>query len=559
MRRERLLIVLTLIALLSACVAVQPVPSEPVAAGQDMEDHVHGTGTPGELGTVEFPVSCTAEAQTEFNHGMALLHSFWFPPAIQSFNTVAEVDPTCAMAHWGVAMSLLNNPFSWPLTGQAIVDGWAAVEKAMATGANTPREQAYIDAVSAFYKDADTVDHSTRALAYAAAMEQLAQDFPDDTEAQIFYAIALVATASPSDKSYANQHKAVEILEPIFIEQPNHPGVAHYLIHSNDYPALAEHGLDAALRYADIAPAAPHAQHMPSHIFTRLGYWQQSIDTNLVSAAAAKQELGPDQQGVTSSSVLHPQDYLMYAYLQLGQNNAAKALLEEVQAVTKVAPENSTAAYALAAMPARYALEREQWSEAAALSLHPQELAWDKFPQAEAILVFARALGAARTGDVAAARQDLDRLQVLREAMVAAKLDYWVDQADIQSKEVEAWIALAEGQHEEALALMHEAVALEDATEKHPVTPGPFVPAHELLGEMLLVLEQPVEALVEFEISHQLEPNRFRGLYGAARAAELAGDPAKALDYYNQLIGLAATADSERPELAEAQAFVAQQ
>jgi tetratricopeptide (TPR) repeat protein len=567
MKQQQIVLVMMMIVLLSACIAPPPgAPGAPVTdqvlsqqAASEQSESEHEHALPQELGEVNFPVSCTPEAQAEFDHGVALLHSFWFRPAIQSFNTVAELDPTCAMAHWGIAMSLLGNPFGWPLTGQALVDGWAAVEQALAVGAKTPREAAYIDAIAAFYKDADTVDHRTRALAYAAAMEQLAQDYPEDTEAQIFYALALNATAQPTDKTYANQLKAVEVLEQIFLAQPNHPGIAHYLIHSNDYPALAEHGLDAALRYADIAPAVPHAQHMPSHIFTRLGYWQESIATNLVSARVAKAELAATHpQGTGSADALHAMDYLMYAYLQLAQDSAAKALLDEISTIEQVDVERFGAAYALAAMPARYALERGQWAEAAALPLHPSELAWDKFPQAEAVLVFARALGAARNGDVAAARQQLDRLQVLREALVTAKQDYWVGQADIQSREVEAWIALAEGKHEEALALLREAVALEAATEKHPVTPGPFVPAHELLGELLLALDQPAEALAEFEASHLIEPNRFRGLYGAARAAELAGETEKARTFYQALVGLGAAADSERVELAAAKAFLAQ-
>jgi tetratricopeptide (TPR) repeat protein len=551
--------IIVMIALLSACVAVQPVTSEPAASVQETGEHDHEMDITQELGTVNFPISCTPEAQAEFNHGMALLHSFWFPPALASFNKVAEIDPTCAMAHWGTAMTLLNNPFAWPLTGQPLVDGWAAVEKAMAAETKTPREEAYIAAIAAFYTDAESVEHRTRALAYAAAMEQLALAYPDDQEAQIFYALALDATALPTDKSYTNQLKAVEILEEILVEQPNHPGIAHYLIHSNDFPALAAHGLDAALRYSEIAPAAPHAQHMPSHIFTRLGYWQESIEVNSTSAEVVYKDLAAsNQQGLGSANLLHAMDYLMYAYLQLGQDDAAQALLDETLAIEKMDAENFVAAYAFAAIPARYALERGQWAEAAALTLHPQGLGWEKFPQAEAVLVFARALGAARSGDVEAARQELDRLQALREEMLTIKQDYWAGQAVIQSQEVEAWIALAEGNEEEALALMHEAVALEDATDKHPVTPGPIVPAHELLGEMLLELNQPEEALAEFEASHVVEPNRFRGLYGAARAAEMAEEVEQARTYYEELVALAATSDGERPELIAAKEFLVQ-
>jgi tetratricopeptide (TPR) repeat protein len=551
MKPGRLLLIMMVMALLSACIApIQAPPSEHA-------DHVMGSLE--QLGTVEFPVSCSPAAQAEFNHGVALLHSFWFAPAIQSFNRVIDLDPTCAMAHWGVAMSLLGNPFAWPLSGQALTDGWAAVEKAQAAGAKTPLEQAYIDAITAFYQDAATVDHRTRALAYAAAMERLAQDYPEDIEAQIFYALALDATALPTDKTYANQLKAAGMLEQIFVEQPNHPGIAHYLIHSYDYPAIAEHGVDAARRYATIAPSAPHALHMPSHIFTRLGYWQESIDSNGASAAAAEEELSAShQQGAGSYNALHALDYLMYAHLQLGQDRAAQRVLDEINTIEKLDVEIFVAAYAFAAIPARFALERNQWAETAALTLHPPDLAWERFPQAEAVLVFARGLGAARNGDLAAARQELERLQTLREALVAAKQDYWVGQADIQRQEVEAWIALAEGKNDEALDLMRQAAAMEDATEKHPVTPGPLKPAHELLGEMLLALDEPAQALAEFEISQQLEPNRFMGWYNAAHAAELAGDQEKARTYYEQLVQLAEQADGERPELAAARAFLAQ-
>lgn len=552
MKSSRLVLIVLVMALLNACIA--PVPAAPggeasvLVADQDAHEHAHAMGMPEELGEVNFPVSCTPEAQAEFNHAMALLHSFWYPAAIASFTTVTELDPSCAMGHWGVAMSLVEPLWAGP-TAQDLIDGWAAVERATAAGTKTPREAAYVAAITAFYQDAETVDHRTRSLAYEQQMAQLAQAYPEDSEAQIFYALSLLATAQPSDKSYTNQQKAVAILEPSAIEQPNHPGVAHYLIHSNDYPALAEHGLEAARVYAGIAPASAHALHMPSHIFTRLGYWQESIDTNLASANAAP---------AGSSDALHAMDYLMYAYLQMGQDGAAHALLDAIGAAEQVDLQGLGGTYALAAMPARYALERGQWSEAVALALYPQDPAWANFPQSEAILVFARGLGAARTGDVDGAHQALERLQVLRDAMVASKLDYWANQTDIQSKEIEAWMALAEGRNEEALALMREAVALADATEKHPVTPGLVVPAHELLGEMLLQLEQPVEALAEYEASHQLEPNRFRGLYGAARAAELAGDKEKARTYYEQLVQLAEQADGERPELATARAFLAQ-
>lgn len=546
--------VLLMVVLLAACT---PLQAPPAPAAAPASDHDHGTMD--ELGAVNFPISCSAEAQAEFNHAAALLHSFWFGPAIRSFTTVTELDPTCAMGHWGVAMSRMGNPFNWPPSPKVLADGWAAVEKAIAAGAKTPREQGYLDAITAFYQDAATLDHRTRALAYEQAMETLATQFPDDTEATIFYALALNATALPTDKSYANQLKAAALLNDIFVDQPNHPGVTHYLIHSYDYPAIAEHGLEAAQRYAGIAPDAPHALHMPSHIFTRRGLWEESIATNLDSARVASAEafaaLGP---GTGAASALHAYDYLMYAYLQLAQDEAARNLLDELETMQKLDAENFAAMFALASMPARYALERNQWAEAAALTLNPITQAWAQFPQSEAIVVFARGLGAARSGDVAGANEALERLQTLHAVLVEAQNEYWAGQAEIQSNEVMAWIALAEGQQDEALTLMRNAVTLEAATEKNPVTPGPLKPAQELLGEMLLELGDPASALEAFEASQQNEPNRFMGLYGAARAAELAGDTEKALSYYEQLIGLAANADSERTALMAAQEFLAQ-
>lgn len=521
--------------------------------------HSHeATGKGTQFGQVHFPVTCNAAAQEKFDGAVARLHSFWFTPAITTFTAVTELDPTCAMAHWGVAMSLLGNPFTWPPPPPALKDGWTAVAKARTMGAKTPREQAYIAAIEMFYKDAETVEHRTRAVGYEKAMEHLTQQYPDDREAIIFYALALNATALPSDKTYANQLKAATLLERVFTEQPQHPGVAHYLIHSYDYPPIAARGLDAARRYASIAPSAPHALHMPSHIFTRLGLWQESIDTNRAAAESARDELlTTHQQGAGSYNALHALDYMMYGYLQLAQDGEAQRILAEIMAIQQLDVENFVAAYAFAAIPARYVLERRRWAEAAQLTLHPRELAWQRFPQAEAVLTFARGLGAARSGDVTTARKDHDRLQHLRDTMHAAKQSYWAEQAEIQRRVVAAWLAYAEGKTPEALDLMRAAADLEDATEKHPVTPGPLVPARELLGEMLLECNNPGQALQAFEASHRVEPNRFKGLYGAAQAAALAGAQDKARTWYAHLLTLAARADSQRPELTEAKAFLA--
>ncbi|MBI2161518.1 MAG: hypothetical protein HYU25_14270 [Candidatus Rokubacteria bacterium] len=498
------------------------------------------------VGKVSFPTSCSAAVQQELERAVAMLHSFWFSASTSAFNAAAQGDPACAIAHWGIAMNALGNPFAWPPAPKGLADGWAAVEKAKAAGAKTQRERDYIGAIEAFYKDAATVDHRTRALAYLQAMERLSQRYSDDREAAIFYALALNATALPTDKTYANQLKAAAILEKVFAEQPQHPGVAHYLIHSYDYPPIAEKGLTAARRYAGIAPAAPHALHMPSHIFTRRGYWQDSIESNRVSAAAAMDHFNQ----------LHALDYLAYAHLQLGQDAAAKRVLDQVNEIPKVNVEHFVTGFALATIPSRYALERGRWAEAASLTLFAKEFPWGRFPQSEAQLVFARALGAARGGDVAAARRDIDRLGALRDALAAAKQGYWVEQVEIQRQAAAAWVARAEGKKEEALALLRSAAEREDATEKHPVTPGPIAPARELLAEMLLESNQPVEALKEFEATMRVEPNRFRTVAGAARAAEVAGDKAKARHYYTQLLTLGEKADAERAELRQARAFL---
>ncbi|HSB42481.1 MAG TPA: hypothetical protein VLK28_11660 [Methylomirabilota bacterium] len=511
------------------------------------------------LGTVRFATSCTPAVQPRFDRAVALLHSFHLDAAVGTFTDVAAADPACGMAHWGVAMAWLGNPLAGPPSARGLKEGRAAVDKAKAVGAGTEREREYIAAIEVFYRDADRVDHRTRALAYERAMERIAARYPADREAAVFYALALNITLDPNDKTYANQLKAAAILEQVFAEQPNHPGVAHYLIHSYDFPPIAAKGLPAAQRYASIAPSAPHALHMPSHIFTRVGNWQESIETNRASAKAAADTLaaGGSQTGLRSYEGLHAYDYMMYGYMQLGRDGEARALVEEVTATRKLNVDHFAGAFALAAIPARYALERGQWAEAATLAPTPPDLAWNRFPQAESIVWYARGLGAARSGNPARARQDLARIEALRDAMTAAKSLYWAHQSEVQRLAVAAWIARAEGRKEEALSLMRASADAEDATEKHPVTPGPIKPARELLGDMLMELGYPAEALREFEASHRVEPNRFQGLYGAARAAELAGDRTKARTYYERLVTLGTGADADRPELKQARSFIA--
>ena len=509
------------------------------------------------LGTVRFVTSCAPTVQPQFDRAVALLHSFHLDAAVGAFTEVATADPACGMAHWGVAMAWLGNPLAAPPSARGLKEGWAAVEKAKTAGAKTPRELEYIAAIETLYRDADKVDHRTRALAYEKQMEQLSARYPTDREAAVFYALALNITLDPNDKTYANQLKAAGILEKVFAEQPNHPGVAHYLIHSYDFPPIAAKGLPAAKRYASIAPAAPHALHMPSHIFTRVGSWQESIETNRASAKAAAETLaaGGSQTGLRSYEGLHAYDYMMYGYLQLARDREARALVEEVAATRKLNVDHFAGAFALAAIPARYALERGQWADAATLTPTPSDLAWNRFPQAESIVWFARGLGAARSGNAARAREDLARIETLRDALTAAKNPYWAHQSEVQRLAVAGWIARAEGRNEEALSLMRASADAEDATEKHPVTPGPIKPARELLGDMLIELGQPAAALKEFEASHRVEPNRFQGLYGAARAAELAGDRETARLYYTRLVSLGKAADGDRPEVKKAKSF----
>ena len=526
--------ILSIIVVLSIIVALLPAP----ASSQDR-------GVAERLGKVSFPVSCSAAAQEQFGRAVALLHSFWVKAATQAFAEVAQTDPSCAMAHLGTAMTLLGNPLAAPPPPKTLAEGWAAVERATTIGAQTPREAGYIVAIGAFYKDADRIDHRTRAVAYEKAMERLAATYPADREATIFYALALNMTFLPTDKTYANQLKAAALLEQVFAEQPDHPGVAHYLIHSYDFPPIANRGLPAARRYASVAPAAPHAQHMPSHIFTRVGAWQESIGSNRAAAALARADGERD-------GVLHAMDYMMYGYLQTAQDREAKRLLDEVAGVTGVSMTPIAGFFNGAAIPARYALERRAWGLAASLEPQPSP----RFPFTEAITRFARALGAARGGNAAAAQKDVDRLEALRDALTQAKVGYWAEQVEIQRRAAAGWVALAQGRRDDALKLMHAAAELEDSTEKHPVTPGPLAPARELLGEMLLELKDAPGALREFEASMKREPNRFNGTYGAARAAELAGDRDKARTYYAKLLAIAERAYTERPEIRQAKAYL---
>ncbi len=516
---------------------------------QHDRQHDHGEN----LGKVAFPVSCL-NVQEQFNRAVALLHSFWYEEAEKAFSEITKREPQCAMAYWGIAMSNYH-PIWAPPTPAELGKGRAAAAKAISIGGKSERENDYIAAIETFYKDSDKLDHRTRSLAYEKAMERLQLRNPKDHEATIFYALSLLGTALPTDKSYTNQKKAAEALNKVMPDEPGHPGIAHYIIHSFDYPQLAQLALPAARMYAKIAPSAPHALHMPTHIFTRLGLWQESIQLNIASADAAKRHVARTHPGAGSYDQLHAMDYLVYAYLQGAQDMAAKRVLDEMSRIDKVDVENFAAAYAFAAAPARYVIERRRWTEAAALDLHPSGFAWKNFPYAEAIIYFARAIGAARSGDAAAASKELEKLASIQKALTDAKEVYWANQVEIQRRAAAAWLAKAEAKNEEALKLMRWAADLEETTEKHPVTPGAVIPARELLADMLIELNQNEQAFSEYESSLRTSPNRFNAFYGMVRAAKRLGDRDRIKTVYAKLIELCGQADVERPEMKEAKGF----
>lgn len=514
-----------------------------LAAASLQADENHPPAMIGEekLGKVHFPISCASTAQAQFKQAVAMLHSFWYEEAEKAFRQIAATDSNCAMAYWGVAMSLYRQLWATPPTPEELQAGWQAVQKAISLATKSDREKAYVAAVEALYRSPENTDYGARKLAYTAAMEQLLEDNPDDREAAVFYALALISTASPKDKSYANQKKALKLLQKVLEAEPNHPGVAHYIIHSSDYPELAPLGLKAARGYAQIAPAVPHALHMPSHIFIRLGHWQEAAQSNLAAYRAAQDHAQQNALRGAWDQQLHYMDYLMYAYLQSSRAEEAREILQKWQTIKTAQPENTTSAYAFAAIPARYTVERRQWAEAARLEVNPVHFPWHQFGWCEAITHFARGLGAARSGKVNEARQSLARLEALHDGDRTAGKEYTADQIEIQRLAVAAWLAHAEGKAEEAERLMRASADLEDSTEKDNVTPGAIVPARELLGDLLLELKQSHQALKEFEASLARNQNRQNGLYGAAQAAKLARNHLKARRYEQQLQALRAS------------------
>jgi hypothetical protein len=520
-----------------------------VSAQHPSAQHEHAAPAGEKLGRVHFATSCRADVAAPFDRAIALLHSFSFSAARKAFEGVLAKDPACAMAHWGIAMTNWGNPFATLRSPKALAEGEAAVQRAQKTGQPTARERAYIDAVASLFKDHATVDQRTRVLAYERAMEQVHTAYPEDSEAAAFYALAVNQTALPTDKTYAQQLKAAALLEKLFAQQPEHPGLTHYIIHAYDHPPLAPKALDAARRYAQIAPSAPHALHMPSHTFTRVGSWQESIDTNIESAKAAIRE-------GTLGEALHAMDYQVYAYLQTGQDAAAGRLVDEMPRILEKLDANAMGGaaagfaglYAAAAIPARYAMERSDWAGAAALQPRKTAYHW-----VDAVTRFARAVGAARTGSLDAARAELEELRRHGQELKTAGDSYWAEQVGIQIDVASAWIGFAEGRKEDAERRLRTAADAEDATDKSAISPGPLAPAREFLGEMLLALGRPADALKEFQAVLQKEHHRFRATYYAARAAALAGDRRASREYFRQLAEISKRGDTPgRPELQQA-------
>jgi tetratricopeptide (TPR) repeat protein len=523
-----------------------------------LSDEPHSHPDMEKFGTVNFPTSCRSDVSGQFTRAVALLHSFGYEESRRSFESVAQKDPACGMAYWGIAMTYWH-PIWAPPTPDELAHGKAAAKKAEELGAKTERERGYIAAIGTFYRDSEKLDHRSRALAYRSAIEELSRRSPDDHDAAIFYALSLLSTAPPGDPTFANQKKAADILNRVLPLEPNHPGVAHLVIHSFDYPQLAQEALPAARAYAKIAPSSPHALHMPSHIFTRLGLWQESIDSNIASAAAARRLVAERHPGAASFDGLHALDYLEYAYLQVGDQARAQKVLEEA-ATAKTFDEPSFAAgYALAAIPARWTLERRDWKAAADLEVPSVSLPWERFPYAPAITHFARALGAARSGQLDRSRAALGELEKIHGGLVQSPVPGpydWGTQVESMRLAAAAWVSYAEGKREDALKLARSAADLEEKAGKHPVTPGWVLPARELLGDMLLESGRPAEALAEYEASLRQAPARFNSLHGAARAAELSKNPDRARELYEKLVAQS-VGGSTRPELAQARKLLA--
>jgi len=521
---------------------------------------------PGDLratGKVDFAVSCAPDVQADFARGVALLHSFFYEEARRVFTSVADRDPKCAMAQWGIAMTWWHPIWTPPLPDE-MKAGKAAIQKAMTMEAGTDRERGFITALNIYYNTPESssggpvgqschgpVGPRNRVVAYQQAMRQLRDKYPDDFEVQTFYAFAVLSVgyATLNDTSLSNQREAAAMFETLWKQNPNHPGVVHYLIHCYDYPELAQRGLAAARAYDSIAPWVPHALHMPSHIFTRLGMWDESIAANCASAEASRAYAAMQHRAASEAEELHALDYLAYSYLQQAQDAEAKKIVDFVGTVRKTNPElEFIAAYALAAIPTRYAFERNDWKAAAELAI-PKVPHWSHFPFLEALIEYGHALGRAHTGDLDGARKAITRMQQLHDATKEAKFDYFKNHLDVQMQAASACVAASEGKKQEAIEMLRKAADAEDKLGKHPVSPGAFIPVREQLGDLLLETGQPKQALHEFEAALKIYPDRFRGLYGAARAAEQSGDTQNASRYYTKLASQTVNSSSSRDEL----------
>ncbi len=512
--------------------------------------------TDKQFGSVEFEMDCNPAIKKDFNLAIELLHSFEYDEAEKAFAKVIDQAPDCAMAYWGVAMSNFH-PLWTPPTESELQKGSKAIAIANNIGNKSERESAYIHAIDLFYKDWEQTDHNTRCVKFEKAMEQLHSDYPTDKEAAVFYALALDAAADPTDKTYGNQKKAASLLNALYPAEPNHPGIIHYIIHTYDYPELAILALPAAKKYALVAPSSAHALHMPSHIFTRLGMWDDCIQSNLLSVASA--QCYATAAGIKGhwDEELHGLDYIVYAYLQKGENDLALAQLQYIDSIKAVSPINFKVAYAFAAIPSRIVLENKQWAKAAALKPAPSFIPWPKFPWQEAIVHFTRAMGGIHLHNASLAYSELAVMKQLRDTLEKQKDGYKSKQVSIQIKSAEAWIQFQAGNKLEGLNLMRQAANMEDSTEKHPVTPGEVIPARELLADMLSELQQYNEALQAYEAVLKKSPNRFNSLYGAGLVAEKSGDEQKAVQFYQQLISISDAQKSNRSELSAAKSFLA--
>ena len=505
--------------------------------GRVLAQHDHAHEVPEKFGQVHFPTSCKPQVQPTFERAVAMLHSFAYAKAAKTFQEVSANDPGCGLAQWGVAMTNLHIIWA-PPTEDEFAAGRAAAEKAAAIAAPTPRERDYIAAIGTYYQG-DGIAHPARVAAYEKAMAGVAERSPGDDEAAIFHALSVLGVAynSPPDKTYARQKEAAKTLNRLLAVEPDHPGIAHYMIHSFDYPELAELALPAARAYAKIAPSASHALHMPSHIFTRLGMWSESIESNLASERTARAGIAKTHPGATPFDALHAMDYLEYAYLQTGQDAKAQAVAGDAVKVSSLDNPQFAAAYALAAIPARHALERRAWKEAAAVKL-VTPVPWAKYPYAEAIVHFARSVGNARAGDLETSRQELATLSTIQASLKGQKGFDWATQVEVQRRAAAGWLARAEKKDAEALALMRSAADLEDSADKHPVTPGSILPAREQLADLLVELGKPDAALAEYETSLRSAPGRLNSYSGAAQAADRAGKKQAAKAFRTQLVAL---------------------